>query len=187
MTGGLHLAPAPRSSLIYCFSFRLTPYQSRTSNELQDLTYGGVIIVTWLHKKTGPGDETVNGLLPHSHRGDVWLIHLPLGTSHKWDHPSTPVWIGLYWPSTDLLAESPDVTSFACLSPVMDSHCLIRFLFIHSSTDLLANSEWDATDWFRSCERMFRPRSCQMVCCFISSSDLMAWHQYRLNFVTSGQ
>jgi hypothetical protein len=36
---------------LLCFPFRLTPYQSRTSNELQDLTYGGVIIVTWLHKK----------------------------------------------------------------------------------------------------------------------------------------
>jgi hypothetical protein len=31
------------------FPFGSTLYQSRTSNKLQDLAYGGVIIVTWLH------------------------------------------------------------------------------------------------------------------------------------------
>jgi hypothetical protein len=36
---------------LLCFPFGLTLYQSRTSNELQDLPYGGVIIVTRLHKK----------------------------------------------------------------------------------------------------------------------------------------
>jgi hypothetical protein len=44
------------------FPFGLALYQSHTTNELQDLAYGGVIIVTWLHKKTGPGDETANEL-----------------------------------------------------------------------------------------------------------------------------
>jgi hypothetical protein len=36
---------------LLCFPFRLTPYQSCTSNELQDLPYWGVNMVTWLHKK----------------------------------------------------------------------------------------------------------------------------------------
>jgi hypothetical protein len=35
---------------LLCFPFGLTLYQSRTSNELQDLTYGGVIIGTRPHK-----------------------------------------------------------------------------------------------------------------------------------------
>jgi hypothetical protein len=34
--------------------FCLTLRQSYTSNEMQDFVYGGVIIVTWFHKKTGP-------------------------------------------------------------------------------------------------------------------------------------
>jgi hypothetical protein len=36
---------------LQCFPFYLPLYQSHTPNELQGLTYGGVIIVTWLHKK----------------------------------------------------------------------------------------------------------------------------------------
>jgi hypothetical protein len=35
---------------LLCFPFGLTLYQSRTSKELQDFAYGGVIIVIWLHK-----------------------------------------------------------------------------------------------------------------------------------------
>jgi hypothetical protein len=68
-----------------CFPFGLTFYQSLTLSELQDLTYGGVIIVTWLHKKLAQVE------MPHSHREHVWLIHIPLGTFHMCDHPSTPV------------------------------------------------------------------------------------------------
>jgi hypothetical protein len=41
---GGFLAPTPRPSLIYCAS-------PRTSHELQDPTYGGVIIVSWFHEK----------------------------------------------------------------------------------------------------------------------------------------
>jgi hypothetical protein len=37
-----------------------------------------------------------------------------------------------------LLAEGPDISSFACLSPVVDSHCFLWFLFIRSLTALLA-------------------------------------------------
>jgi hypothetical protein len=34
---------------------------------------------------------------------------------------------------------------------------------------------------------MFRPCSCQKVCCFVSSDALMIWHPYQLNSVMSGQ
>jgi hypothetical protein len=37
------------TDLLY-FPFGLTIYESHTSNELQDLAYGGIIIVTWLYK-----------------------------------------------------------------------------------------------------------------------------------------
>jgi hypothetical protein len=36
--------------LVLCFPFGLTLHQSSSSTELQDLAYGGIIIVTWLHK-----------------------------------------------------------------------------------------------------------------------------------------
>jgi hypothetical protein len=36
---------------ILCFPLGLALYQFRTSNELQDLTYGGGMIVTWRHKE----------------------------------------------------------------------------------------------------------------------------------------
>jgi hypothetical protein len=40
---------------LVCFPFRLTLYQSRTSNELHGLTYGGVIIVALLHQNLVQG------------------------------------------------------------------------------------------------------------------------------------
>jgi hypothetical protein len=49
-----HVAFGPYTMTItdlLCFPFGLTLYQSHTSNELQDLPYEGVIIVTRLHKK----------------------------------------------------------------------------------------------------------------------------------------
>jgi hypothetical protein len=39
--------------------------------------------------KTGPSDETVNGLSSHSHKGHAWPIRLPPGTFHIGDHLST--------------------------------------------------------------------------------------------------
>jgi hypothetical protein len=36
---------------LLCFPFYLPLYQSHTPNELQDFTYGGVVIVIWRHKK----------------------------------------------------------------------------------------------------------------------------------------
>jgi hypothetical protein len=35
---------------LLCLPFWLTPYYSYTSNEVWDLIYGGVIVVTWFHK-----------------------------------------------------------------------------------------------------------------------------------------
>jgi hypothetical protein len=35
---------------LLCVPFGLTLYQFRTSNELQDVAHGGVILVTWFHK-----------------------------------------------------------------------------------------------------------------------------------------
>jgi hypothetical protein len=42
--------------------------------------------------KTVPGGDILDELKPHSHIGHVWLIHLLLGTFHKWDHSSIPIW-----------------------------------------------------------------------------------------------
>jgi hypothetical protein len=41
----------PTVTDLLCFLFGLTLRQSHTSHNLQDLTYGGVIIITRLHKK----------------------------------------------------------------------------------------------------------------------------------------
>jgi hypothetical protein len=38
-------------TVLLCFPFGLTPYQSGASNELQDLAFGGIMIVTRLHKE----------------------------------------------------------------------------------------------------------------------------------------
>jgi hypothetical protein len=49
-------------------------------------------LIPW---RTGPGDEILNELEPHNRIGRVWLIHILLGTFHKWDHPSLPIWKGV--------------------------------------------------------------------------------------------
>jgi hypothetical protein len=46
-------------------------------------------------QRTGPGDKIWNKLWPHNHIGYMWLIHLLLGTFHKWGHLSIPVWKGV--------------------------------------------------------------------------------------------
>jgi hypothetical protein len=62
----------------------------------------------------------------------------------RWQCPVSSTTIHLSWSllsfnrSLDLLAEGPTNSSFACLSPVRDSHWLIWFLFIQSLAALLA-------------------------------------------------
>jgi hypothetical protein len=51
----------------------------------------------------------------------------------------------------------------------------------------LGNSNSDAASWFRSYERMFRSRSCQLICRFIPNNTLMPRHPYQLIPVMSGQ
>jgi hypothetical protein len=82
----------------------------------------------------------------------VWLIHLPLGTCHKWDHPSVPNCKGVHlgecpvnsptahinWSlfnfnrSIVLLAEGSDIYPFASLSPVVDFYLFIYFVVVIS-------------------------------------------------------
>jgi hypothetical protein len=93
--GHSNLALAPRPSLIYCASLLINP--------LLILCFGwNVGHYLWgrhnshlFPRSTGPGDEILNTLWPHNHIGYVWLIQPLLGTFHKWDHLSIPVWKGL--------------------------------------------------------------------------------------------
>jgi hypothetical protein len=59
-------------------------------------------LVPW---KIGPGDEILNKLWPHNHKGYAWLIYFLLGTFRKWGHLLIPVWKGV------LLGECPVLLS----------------------------------------------------------------------------
>jgi hypothetical protein len=94
MRGRSHLAPAPGPSLFYCASSLISPLG------IPHFKWNAELYLWGLHKshlvpwRTGPGDTILKELKPHSHKGHVWLIHL-LGTFHKWDHPSIPIWKGV--------------------------------------------------------------------------------------------
>jgi hypothetical protein len=66
------------TSKIYCAcSSCSTLYQFYTSDEMQNFTYGGVMIVPWFHEVPWSNDQCdkiLNKLLPHNHTGYVWLI-----------------------------------------------------------------------------------------------------------------
>jgi hypothetical protein len=75
------------------------------------------------------------------------------------------------------------LSPFPCLSPGMDTQCFL--------CDFCSSSPWPPS-WqlqlrclsrFRSCERMFRSRSCQLICRFITNNTLMTYYPYRLNSV----
>jgi hypothetical protein len=62
----------------------------------------------------------------------------------RWQCPVNSPTIHLNWSlfnfnrSFVLLADGPDASPFACLSPVLDSHCFMWFLFVQSLTAFLA-------------------------------------------------
>jgi hypothetical protein len=115
---------------LLCFPFRLTRYQSRTSNELQDPIYGGVIILTWFHNKLAQVTKT-----SQSHRTCVadssssrHLSHMGSSVNpslkrcpFRWQCPVNSPTIYLNWfllsfnRSFDLLAEGPTVRTLSRL------------------------------------------------------------------------
>jgi hypothetical protein len=93
--GGPRLALALLPFLIYCAFPLISPLLIPHFEWSAGLYLWGrhrSHLVPW---KTGPGDEILDKLEPHSHIGRVRLIHLLLGTSTKWDHSSAPIWTGV--------------------------------------------------------------------------------------------
>jgi hypothetical protein len=81
---------APRPSMIYCASLSISTIQeSYTSNEVQDFTYRGVLILVWLNKVMAQLAKLYvsYSLGCFSHIGCVLLIHLFIGPFRKWDCP----------------------------------------------------------------------------------------------------
>jgi hypothetical protein len=64
-----------------------------------------------------------------------FINHILKRCPFRWQCPVYSLTIHLSWSlfrvnrSLVLLAEGPGISSFDCLSPVMDSHCLVCFLF----------------------------------------------------------
>jgi hypothetical protein len=151
---------ALRPSVIYCTSLWINPlliphFEWNVGLYLWRRHNGH--LVPW---RTGPGDKILNGAIASQlHRTCVWQSHLPLGTFHKWDCPSVPIWKGVLlddsvlWivqlsslidlclVSVDpmiLCSQGPDISPFACLSQIVDSYCFEWFLFDQYLTTLLA-------------------------------------------------
>jgi hypothetical protein len=154
--GGLHLAPAPRPSLIYCASPLI-------SSLLIPHFKWNVGHYLWGHHKshlvpwrTGPGDNLKWLIASQSHRTCVADLsssrHLSqVGSSvnpnlkscpFRWQYPVNSPTIHLNWSlfnfnrSFVLLTEGPDISPFACLSPVVGSRCFLWFLLVQSLTAL---------------------------------------------------
>jgi hypothetical protein len=70
--------------------------------------------------------------------------------------------------SSILLAEDPGISPFACLCPEVDSQ--------RSPWPLVRNSNWDAANWIRFYEWMFRSYSCQLICLFITNNTWPGTH-----------
>jgi hypothetical protein len=173
---GHNPALAPRPSKIYSDSPLIRPLLIYLIPQLEwnvehSLLWGrhNSHLVQW---RTGPGDEIVDGLQPHSYRGRVadssssrHLSHMGSSVNpnlerrpFSWQCPVNTPAIHLNWSlfnlnrSFVLLAEGP----FAGLSQIVDSHYFM-WISVRAVLDCsLGNSDWDATGWFRSCERMFR-------------------------------
>jgi hypothetical protein len=93
--GRSHLALALPPFLIYCASPLISPLLIPHFEWSAGLYFWGCHTSHMVPWKTGPGDEILGELWPHSHIGHVWLIHLLIGTSRKWDHSSVPIWRGV--------------------------------------------------------------------------------------------
>jgi hypothetical protein len=85
---------ALRPSLIYCASPLISPLLIPHFKLNVWLYLWGRHKVTRFHEELA---QVTKSQMSYSLTitQDMWLIHLLLGTFHKWDHPSIPVWKGV--------------------------------------------------------------------------------------------
>jgi hypothetical protein len=111
---GSHSALASRPSLIYCAFPLISPFLIPHFEWSAGLYLWGRHRSHRVPRKTAPGGEILDKLKPHSHIGRVWLIHLLLGTSHKWDHSSVQSWKGVLLDSSDLWVDPLSILVGPC-------------------------------------------------------------------------
>jgi hypothetical protein len=98
----------------------------------------------------------------------------------RWQCPVNGPTIHLNWSlfnfnrSFILLAEGPDISLFTCLSPVVDSHCFLWFLFVQSNRflELQLRCRMVVQVLWTDVQILFLPATFR----FITSNTLMTWY-----------
>jgi hypothetical protein len=112
---GHNPVPAPQPSMICSASPLINPILILLFKWNTGLNLWGCHsshLVPW---RTGPGDEILTELWPHNHIEYVQLIRLLLGTFHKWDRLSIPVWKGVLLGDSVMWIALPSILIGLCL------------------------------------------------------------------------